>query len=211
MASPIAGNESFTNVENVAGQLKVLDVNNLASYNLTAEVAVVDPATVVSTLTPTLEGLTYNSTPLTTGSTATVNTLNLIAYLDGADAVLAITLPAATVGARVAFTQNGVIDTVYSANDLTFTCAAGETFTIGNNLVTTTANVLAAGSESATGNNTLTYAGGTTNATQRNIFQLGCTLMFHCTVAGTWNLNIDLITSVAGLGNLDSTFAFSTV
>ena len=48
MASPIAGNENFTNVENLVGQVRVLDVANLNATTLVSQTETVNSASFTS-------------------------------------------------------------------------------------------------------------------------------------------------------------------
>ena len=193
MASPIAGNESFTNVENVAGQLKVLDVNNLTSFNLTAENATVDPASVYSDLAPTWENLTP---VLAVADTAvlTDNSLNAIAFANdgGGGATFELVLPSATVGNVVVIVQNQAL-AGGNTDALSITAAGTDVFTTGSIITSSATNVLAA-VVSAAGNNVLTYEASTTAV--NNIWNLGAKVYFSCTTAGQWHINDEHVTNV---------------
>ena len=202
MASPIAGNESFTNVENVAGQLKVLDVNNLTSFNLTAENATVDPASVYSDLAPTWEGLTPVLAVVDT-TVLTDNSLNTVAFANGG-AALGLILPSATVGNVVVIVQNQAL--ADGATDAFSISAAGtDVFTTGSIITSSAANVLSA-VVSADTNSVLTYETSTNGA--RNIWNLGAKIYFSCTTAGQWHINDEHVTTVLG-SNAEGAWTFS--
>jgi len=182
MASPIAGNENFTNVENVAGQLKVLDVNNLTSYNLTAENATVDPAAVYSDLAPTWEGLTPVLAVVHT-TVLTDNSLNAIAFAnDGSNTgTFALTLPSATVGNVVVIVQNQAVGGG-NTDAFSITTASGDVFTTGSIIQSSTGGVLDLPT-AATGTDTILTYEASTNAAN-NIWNVGAKVYFSCTTAG---------------------------
>jgi len=203
MASPIAGNESFTNVENVAGQLKVLDVNNLTSYNLTAENATVDPAAVYSDLAPTWEGLTP-VLAVATGAVLTDNSLNAINFPNsGAD--VSVTLPSATVGNVCVLVQSVAINNGATDN-LIINAVSGDVFATGSILQSTNAGVLALPTAANGTDDILTYEASTTGA--NNIWNVGAKLYFSCTTEGVWHINDEQVTEV--IGTAEGTWAFSS-
>jgi len=200
MASPIAGNESFTNVENLTGQVPVLDVNELNVSNLLTETSTVTAETRISALKPSLEGLTVAAV---TGSvTYAANTISVSDY-DGS-ATVAILLPAATAGTVVVHYQS--VDTNNAtAGTLTFSCATNEVFATGSNILTTDTSTVVPATSSVAGNNTLQFAPA---GAATNILTVGCMIYFTCTQAGTWHVDADLSGTHA---QVTGTFAFSTV
>jgi len=187
MASPIAGNESFTNVENLTGQVPVLDVNELNVSNLLTETSTVTAETRISALKPSLEGLTVAAV---TGSvTYAANTISVSDY-DGSAAV-SILLPAATAGTVVVHAQ-GVDTNHATAADLTFNCAGTDVWFTGSNIRTTTG-----GFDTSVADETqLVYtpeAGGATT----NLLTVGCKIYFWCVSDGTWHIAADLSTEPA--------------
>jgi hypothetical protein len=203
MASPIAGNESFTNVENVAGQLKVLDVNNLTSFNLTVENATVDPAAVYSDLAPTWEGLTP-VLAVATGATLADNSLNAINFPNGG-ANVSVTLPSATVGNVCVLVQSVALNGGATDN-LIINAVSGDVFATGSILQSTAAGVLALPTAANGTDDILTYAASTTAA--NNIWNLGAKLYFSCTTEGIWHINDEQVTDV--IGTAQGTWTFSS-
>ena len=200
MASPIAGNESFTNVENLTGQVPVLDVNELNVSNLLTETSTVTAETRISALKPSLEGLAV--TALAKGAAVT--------YVDGVNvndftgaAAQAGTLPAATVGTVVVHYQAN--DTTGGTNTLSFSCATNEVFATGSNILTTDTSTVVPATTSVAGDNTLTF---TPANAATNILTIGCMIYFTCTQAGIWHVDADLSGTHA---QVTGTFAFSTV
>ena len=202
MASPIAGNESFTNVENLTGQVPVLDVNELNVSNLLTETSTVTAETRISALKPSLEGLTV--TTVATGAAVTyVAGINVNNFTEAA--AQATTLPAATVGTVVVHYQSADTAGDASGGTLTFSCATNEVFATGSNILTTDTSTVVPATSSVAGNNTLTFT--PVNAAT-NILTVGCMIYFICTQAGTWHVDADLSGTHA---QVTGTFAFSTV
>ena len=200
MASPIAGNENFTNVENLTGQVPVLNVNELNVSNLLTETSTVTAETRISALKPSLEGLAVATTA--TGAAVTYAAgINVNDYTGAA--AQATTLPAATVGTVVVHYQSG--DTTGGVLTLSFSCASNEVFTVGSNILTTDSSAVVAGTPSVAGNNTLTF---TPANASTNILTVGCMIYFICTQAGTWHVDADLSGTHS---QVTGTFAFSTV
>jgi len=200
MASPIAGNESFTNVENLVGTLNLVDVASLTANTVVAENATIDTQNLLSDLKPTLEGLAVAAV---TGSvTYAANTISVSDY-DGS-ATVAILLPAATAGTVVVHYQS--VDTNNAtAGTLTFSCATNEVFATGSNILTTDTSTVVPATSSVAGNNTLQFAPA---GAATNILTVGCMIYFTCTQAGTWHVDADLSGTHA---QVTGTFAFSTV
>lgn len=200
MASPIAGNESFTNVENLTGQVPVLDVNELNVSNLLTETSTVTAETRISALKPSLEGLAVAT--LAKGATVTYAAGVNVNDFAG-DAAQAGTLPAATVGTVVVHYQAN--DTTGGTNTLSFSCATNEVFATGSNILTTDTSTVVPATSSVAGNNTLTF---TPANAATNILTIGCMIYFTCTQAGIWHVDADLSGTHS---QVTGTFAFSTV
>jgi len=203
MASPIAGNESFTNVENVAGQLKVLDVNNLTSFNLTAENATVDPAAVYSDLAPTWEGLTP-VLAVASGATLADNSLNALAY-NNTGGAYSITLPSATVG-NVCVVVQSVALSGSGTDALIINAVSGDVFATGSILQSTAGNVLSLPTAANGTDDILTFTPSATDA--NNIWNVGAKLYFSCTTQGIWHINDEQVTAV--LTTAQGAWAFSS-
>ena len=200
MASPIAGNESFTNVENLVVQVPVLDVNELNVANLLTENSTVTAETRISALKPSLEGLAV-ATLATGGAVTYAAGVSVNNFTGGA--AQAGTLPSATVGSVVVHYQSA--DTTGGTATLTFSCATNESFATGSNILTTAGAAVIPATPSVAGDNTLTFT--PANATT-NILTIGCMIYFTCTQAGIWHVNSDLSGTHA---QVTGTFAFSTV
>jgi len=186
MSSPIAGNENFTNVENLVGSLNLVDVASITANTVVAENATIDTQNLLSDLKPTLEGLAVAAV---TGSvTYAANTISVSDY-DGSAAV-SILLPAATAGTVVVHAQ-GVDTNHATAADLTFNCAGTDVWFTGSNIRTTTG-----GFDTSVADETqLVYtpeAGGATT----NLLTAGNMIYFWCTKAGEWHVAADLSTDV---------------
>ena len=179
MASPIAGNESFTTVENSVGQIDRLNVADVNAFNLVTQNLLIEDNARISSLKPSLEGL--DSTAETANTTATtltgVNNLVLTNFAGGASTT--INLPVATENATVVllFTTGNT-----GANTLTISCASGEVFLAGTTLKSAGVTVV----QSVAGNNTLVY---TPAGTTTNLLNMSTRLYFVCTNAGVWRMN----------------------
>jgi len=201
MASPIAGNESFRNVENVtaSGAETALDSVNVSQLNvnvLTTENNLDITTTLLSNVKPSLEGL-----PVTThtGSVAPnyVEGINVSDY-DGSTITGARTvqLPAATVGKVVVHLQAGAVGAGGAALEFDTLKTAGDYFAPGTNLESRTSSGTTTGalpvvfSSSAS---TTPYSQdldwvGVANST----LGAGALIYFWCTKQGEWHVTHDL-------------------
>lgn len=198
MASPIAGNESFSTVENTIGQLDRVEVADITAFNLNTQNLLVEGETRITNLVPALTGLTNATAAENTSTPLTSNTFVVSAYA-GAGGATTHVLSAATLGDVIVILFAAPIT---STNTLTISCAAGEQFKTGSTLSTAGVTVV----QSAAGNNTLVY---TPNGTAgNNLLNQFTKLYFMCTNVGEWRM--------AGVFNCDTNtaagaFAFSTV
>ncbi len=186
MASPIAGNENFTNVENLVGQVRVLDVANLNATTLVSQTETVNQQALLPNVKPSLEGLTVNPV-LGTAAPTYLPGINRTGY-DGTSASDVI-LPAATVGTVVVHLQT--VDTAGTAT-LEFDCAGSDVIATGS-VIETRAAANAAFDVSTEGETKLTFT--PANATT-NLLTSGNMIYFWCTKAGEWHVAADLSTDV---------------
>jgi hypothetical protein len=209
MASPIAGNESFTTVENTVGQLDRLNVADVRAFDLVTQNLLIEDNARISSLKPSLEGLTTGVDDVAEGATVTITTADpapsnyLIANAytgagGGAAVNTTVILPAAVENATVVM----LFTTANAGNtgNLIINCAAGEVFLAGTTLKSAGVTVV----QSVAGDNTLTYTPDGTPGD--NLLNQSSRLYFMCTNAGVWRMNFKL--------NLDEntnagTFAFS--
>jgi len=200
MASPIAGNESFTTVENSVGQLDRLNVADVRAFDLVTQNLLIEDNARISSLKPSLEGLSAAETANEADTPITLTGTNNIVLSDfNGGAATVVNLPAATENATVVllFTTGNT-----GTNTLTINCASGEEFLAGTTLKSAGVTVV----QSVAGNNRLVYTpGGTTTA---NLVNMGTRLYFLCTNAGVWRMN-----SRFNCGETTATgaFVFSTV
>ena len=200
MASPIAGNESFRNVENVTASgaetaLDSLNVSQLNANTVTTENNLDITTTLLSNVKPSLEGL-----PVTThaGSAAPnyVEGINVSDYV-GSSAVGARTvqLPAATVGKVVVHLQAGAITSNEAALEFDVLKTAGDYFAPGTNLESRTGAgtagtlpvIFASSAATTPYSQDLDYLG---NA--NSTLGAGALIYFWCTKQGEWHVTHDL-------------------
>jgi hypothetical protein len=199
MASPIAGNESFTTVENSVGQLDRLNVADVRAFDLTTQNLLIEDNARISSLKPSLEGLSAAEDANEADTPITLTGVNNIVLSDfNGAATTIVNLPAATENATVVllFTTGNT-----DVNTLTINCASGEEFLAGTTLKSAGVTVV----QSTAGDNRLVYTPGTTAA---NLVNMGTRLYFLCTNAGVWRMNSSFNcgeTTAAGA------FVFSTV
>jgi len=197
MASPIAGNESFTTVENTVGQIDRLNVADVRAFDLVTQNLLIEDNARISSLKPSLEGLATDETADETGDTLT-GTNNLVLTDFRGNASTTINLPVATENATVVllFTTANT-----DGSTLTINCASGEEFLAGTTLKSAGVTVV----QSTAGNNRLVY---TPAGTTANLVNMGTRLYFMCTNAGVWRMN-----SRFNCGETTNTgaFVFSTV
>jgi hypothetical protein len=197
MASPIAGNESFRNVENVTASgaetaLDSVDVSQLNVNVLTTENNLDITTTLLSNVKPSLEGL-----PVTThtGSAAPnyVEGINVSDY-NGSVAVGARTvqLPAATVGKVVVHLQAGAVVAGGAALEFDVLKTAGDYFAPGTNLLSLSAGpalpLVFSSSAATTPYSTDLDWAGVANST----LGAGALIYFWCTKQGEWHVAHDL-------------------
>ena len=213
MASPIAGNESFRNVENVTASgaetaLDSLNVSQLNANTVTTENNLDITTTLLSNVKPSLEGL-----PVTThtGQPAPnyVEGINVSDY-DGTAGVGArsVQLPAATVGKVVVHLQAGAISSNSAALEFDTLKTAGDYFAPGTNLESRTgdgagtAPVIFSSSAATTPySQDLNYLG---NA--NSTLGAGALIYFWCTKQGEWHVAHDLASAI---GVTTGVFTFS--
>ena len=196
MSSPIAGNENFTNVENLVGQVQILDVANLNATTLLSQTETVNAQTLLPNVKPSLEGLTVNPV-LGTAAPNFLPGINRTGY-NGSSASDGI-LPAATVGTVVVYLQT--LDTAGTAT-LEFDCAGGDVIATGSVIETRNASAQTF-DVSTEGETKLTFT--PANATT-NLLTAGNMIYFWCTKAGEWHVAADLSTDVLAV---TGTFAFA--
>lgn len=208
MASPIAGNESFRNVENVtaSGAETALDSLNVSQLNVntvTTENNLDITTTLLSNVKPSLEGL-----PVTThtGSVAPnyAEGINVSDY--NGSAARAVQLPAATVGKVVVHLQAAAVSSNSAALEFDTLKTAGDYFAPGTNL------------ESRTGAATLPIIFASSAATtpySQDLDYLGnsnstlggeALIYFWCTKQGEWHVAHDL---AAATTVVNGVFTFS--
>ena len=214
MTSPIAGNESFTNVNTLAAQVPSLDAGSVRVKSLVpyaSKPPLSDPGqdsetdgTAATPQTIDVGGTTANPA----GGVLRNNTIIQSNWTGGT--ATAVTLPAALAGSVVVIHQNAV--PTGGANNLVISCASGDAF-VANSCVNygiagATAQI-ATGllTFSAQGDNTLTVATDNTVCA----FSLGSMLYFNCTDNGLWHVSHDLIAVDAVTVAADNALAFSTV
>ena len=197
MSSPIAGNENFTNVENLVGQVQILDVANLNATTLLSQTETVNAQALLPNVKPSLEGLTVNPV-LGTAAPNFLPGINRTGY-NGSSASDGI-LPAATVGTVVVYLQT--VDTGSGSADIEFDCAGSDVFATGSVFETRTSSAQAFVT-STEGQTKLIY--GSTAATT-NLLTAGNMIYFWCTKAGEWHVAADLSTDVLAV---TGTFAFA--
>ena len=186
MASPIAGNENFTNVENLVGFLTLVDVASLTANTVVAENATIDTQNLLSDLKPTLEGLAVATVATGANLTYAANTVTVNNYTGGA--AQQVNLPAATAGTIVVHAQ--AIDTAGGTATLTFDCVGSDVWFTGSNIRTTTGGF----DTSTAGETQLVFT--PANATT-NLLTVGCMIYFWCVSDGTWHIAADLSTEPA--------------
>jgi hypothetical protein len=133
-------------------------------------------------LTPSLSGLTattQNTSGTTTGVVETLHVKNFTGL-----AAEAVTLPAATVGVRLAYVMS--VDTTGGIETLSFDCAGSDAFATGQIIESRAANVVTYDT-STVGETLLTYT--PANAVTNFVSQ-GSIFYFWCTTAAFWNVQL---------------------
>ena len=141
---------------------------------------------------PSLNGLTA-ATANTSGTTTGVNGQLHVKNFTGAAAEV-VTLPAAQVGARLAFVMS--VDTTGGTNTLIFDCAGSDAYTTGQVIESRNSNVIVYDTSGA-GETRITYT--PANAVTNYISQ-GSIFYFWCTVAGLWNIQLNAKSNPASTG-----------
>ena len=198
MSSPIAGNENFTNVENLVGQVQILDVANLNATTLLSQTETVNAQALLPNVKPSLEGLTVNPV-LSTAAPNYLPGINRTGYngLSASDGIL----PAATVGTVVVYLQT--VDTNGGESTLEFDCAGGDVLATGSVIETRTDAGAADFDVSTVGETILQFV---PTAADTNLLTAGNMIYFWCTKAGEWHVAADLSTDVLAV---TGTFQFA--
>jgi len=158
----------------------------------TSAAATFTGATVGVDLKPSLCGLTATTQNTSGTTTGVVETLH-IKNFTGAAAEVA-TLPAAAVGARLAYLMS--VDTTGGTNTLIFDCAGTDVFTTGQIIESRDTNVVVYDT-SAADETRVTYT--PANAATNYISQ-GSIFYFWCTTAGQWNVQLEPRSNPASTG-----------
>ena len=210
MASPIAGNESFRNVENVTASgaetaLDSLNVSQLNANTVTTENNLDITTTLLSNVKPSLEGL-----PVTThtGQVAPnyAEGINVSDYVG--TAARSVQLPNAVAGTVVVHLQAAAISSNSAALEFDVQKTRGDHFAPGTNLESRTgagagaAPAIFASSAATTPYSTdLDYLG---NA--NSTLGAGALIYFWCTQEGEWHVTHDL---AIGTAVVTGVFTFS--
>jgi len=171
---------------------------NLASTTLTNPIITTSAAvtmtgaTVGIDLKPSLCGLTATGQATSGATTGVVETLH-IKNFTGAAAEVA-TLPAATVGARLAYIMS--VDTTGGTNTLIFDCAGTDVLTTGQIIESRNSNVVVY--DTSTADETRVVYTPANAAT--NFVSQGSIFYFWCTTAGQWNVQLEARSNPASTG-----------
>ena len=149
-------------------------------------------ATVGVDLMPSLVGLTATTQNTSGTTTGVVETLHIKNFTGAA--AEAVTLPAATVGVRLAYILS--VDTTGGTNALSFDCAGSDAFATGQIIESRTTNVVTYDT-STSGETLLTYT--PANAVTNYISQ-GSIFYFWCTDAAFWNVQLNAKSNPASTG-----------
>ena len=170
-----------------------LENSTLTNCTITTSAAVtMTGATVGIDLKPSLCGLTATTQNTSGTTTGVVETLHVKNYT-GAAAEVA-TLPAATVGARLAYVMS--VDTTGGTLTLIFDCAGSDVLTTGQIIESRNSNVAVYATSTAAQTRVVyTPANAVTNfVSQGSIFY------FWCTTAGFWNVQLEARSNPASTG-----------
>mgnify|MGYP003634562633 CR=1 FL=1 len=148
-------------------------------------------ATVGVDLRPSTCGLTATTTNTTGAITAVAETLHINNFTGNAAQV--VTLPAATVGVRVAWFLS--LDLSGGTNTLIFDSAGSDAFAAGSIIQSGVSTFDTAGAAEAK----ITY---TPTDDDNNYMGQGSIWYFWCTTAGKWNVHLDAKANPAGTGLL---------
>jgi hypothetical protein len=210
MSAPIAGNQYFTNVENLLGSLTQLNVANLKSGGDALVANNFSANGVVLNVSPNLTNLAVAAADAATTLALVANNVYLSGFT-GAGA-LALTLPEAAAGSSIVIIQDSVF-TGTTAPTFTTTTPSGSTtqdvFAAGQKLLSATSGTLSITSASAGTETILTFTPSATDG--NNVFGGFSRLVFTCVKTGEWNVTQELkpnLSVVVGT-TADGAFAFS--
>ena len=141
-----------------------------------------------------LTATTQNTSGTTTGVVETLHIKNFT----GAAAEVA-TLPAAAVGARLAYILT--VDTTGGTNTLIFDCAGSDAFATGSVIESRNSNVVVYDTSTA-GETRITF---TPANNANNYISQGSIFYFWCTTAGVWNVQLVPKSNPAGTGLVGAT------
>lgn len=214
--SSVAGNQYFTNVENLLGSLSQLNVANLKSGGDALVASNFSANGVVLNVTPNLTNLSLSALTLTAGATTepAKNTyLYNSAFAGSGGDNATLKLPVAEAGASFVLVQAatgaGTNSIVIQTNTPSASGAEQDVFATGNVVTNQDSGDIAA-EVSVAGENTLTVTFTGSNDTQ--LFDIGSRLVFTCVKTGEWNVNHELHLGPSATGGaVEGTLAFSTV
>lgn len=211
--SSVAGNQYFTNVENLPGSLSQLNVANLKSGGDALVASNFSANGVVLNVTPNLTNLGATTVQPTAGGTAVEAEKNTYLYstYDGSTSSATLKLPVAEAGVSFvlvqAVTNSGTNDLIIQTNTPIVSGASQDVFATGNVVTNQSGSNLAA-ETSAAGANTLTVTFGSTADTQ--LFDMGSRLVFTCVKTGEWNVNHEVHLGPLAIGDaVEGTLVFS--
>ena len=183
-------NRNFDNI--LDSYLNLTDGGTVAGTTTFSGTTLFTGAAVGGDIMPSLSGLTATQQNTSGTTTGVVETLHIKNYT-GAAAETA-TLPAATVGARLAYILT--VDTTGGTNALTFDCAGSDAFATGQIIESRTTNVVTYDTSTA-GETTLVFT--PANAVTNFVSQ-GSIFYFWCNVAGLWNVQLTAKANPASTG-----------
>ena len=190
-------NRNFDNI--LDSYLNLTDGGTVAGTTTFSGTTLFTGAAVGGDIMPSLSGLTATVQNTSGTTTGVVETLHIKNYT-GAAAETA-TLPAATVGARLAYILT--VDTTGGTNALTFDCAGSDAFATGQIIESRATNAVTFDTSTA-GETTLVYT--PANAVTNFVSQ-GSIFYFWCTTAALWNVQLFAKANPASTG-LTGTCAF---
>ena len=183
-------NRNFDNI--LDSYLNLTDGGTVAGTTTFSGTTLFTGAAVGGDIMPSLSGLTATVQNTSGTTTGVVETLHIKNYT-GAAAETA-TLPAATVGARLAYILT--VDTTGGTNALTFDCAGSDAFATGQIIESRATNAVTFDTSTA-GETTLVYT--PANAVTNFVSQ-GSIFYFWCNVAGLWNVQLTAKATPASTG-----------
>ena len=183
-------NRNFDNI--LDSYLNLTDGGTVAGTTTFSGTTLFTGAAVGGDIMPSLSGLTATVQNTSGTTTGVVETLHIKNYT-GAAAETA-TLPAATVGARLAYILT--VDTTGGTNALTFDCAGSDAFATGQIIESRATNAVTFDTSTA-GETTLVYTPANAVA---NFVSQGSIFYFWCNVAGLWNVQLTAKANPASTG-----------